>query len=493
MPLINASGNQMCQSNNISEIIRPDGRIITYYYYGSLSTSYATPSPIISITTNSGYMLKYNYSGTPSWGTETSVVAINRAFQACNPAALSCTLIQTWPTATLTWKGLGANTEDPATAATSLTIQDEEGRQSVFGIDSDARVAWYQPPDATQPVYYYNLCTLKRDNVTLENCFGITTWTHNPVFDIVPVIWDWVNSVTKVDYTTGNDAMWNYGYNLLLSGGPCPDVGCSVLGHTVASPLGVGMASSGNMSGGNTYSFYGPTDSITQYDGTVDHYERNTQNYLSSQLTPLGLLTSYGYDSRGNLEAVSKTPIAGKGQSLISEGALFPSTCSSILTCNEPSSTTDFKGNTWTFTYDPANGEVWTQTGPAVNGIQPQNRYSYVQLNAWYLSGAGVMTEDPNPIWVLASESSCMSGAAVAPGPAGSPPAPPGSGCTKGNDEVVTSYDYGPQSGPNNLLLRGKSVTAQGQTLRSCFGHDQEGNKIWETSPNANPSSCPSY
>lgn len=187
-----ASGNQMCQSNNISEIVRPDGQITTYYYYGSFSTTYGTPSPILSIATNSGYMLKYNYSGTPSWGTEASVVAINRAFQACDPAALSCTLTQTWPTATLTWKSLGANTEDPATPATSLTIQDEEGKQYVFGIDSDARVAWYQPPGATQPIFYYKLCTLERDSVTLENCFGITTWTHNTAFDIVPVIWDWV-------------------------------------------------------------------------------------------------------------------------------------------------------------------------------------------------------------------------------------------------------------------------------------------------------------
>ena len=93
------------------------------------------------------------------------------------------------------------------------------------------------------------------------------------------------------------------------------------------------------------------------------------------------------------------------------------------------------------------------------------------------------MTEDSNPIWVLASESTCRMGA----------PGASGSGCALPNDEVVTTYEYGPNSGPNNLILRGKSVTADGQTLRTCYGHDKQGNKIWEASPNAQLSSCSSY
>jgi YD repeat-containing protein len=484
-----APGNQMCQSNNILEVIKPNGRITTYYYYGALSATYGTPSPILSIVTNSGYMLKYNYSGTPSWGVETSVVAINRAFEACVPTALSCTLTHTWPTATIGWTSLGANTSDPATPATKFTIQDEAGRHYVFGIDSYARVAWYQPPNATQPVYYYSLCTLERDSVHMENCFGITTWTHDPVFDVAPVIWDWVNSVTKVDYTTGNgSATWFYSYSLAQNGGHCPLVGCSELIHYVTSPLGVGMSTSGNMTGGNTYSFWGPTEYVSQYDGTVDHYERNTRNKILTRLTPLGVLSTYGYDSRGNLTSLVKTPIVGRGQSTIQESAGYPgSTCTNIVICNRPTFTEDFKTNTWNFTYDPTHGGVLTETGPAVNGVQPQNRYFYTQEHAWYLSSSGVMIQDPNPIWLLTAESYCMSGAAA------SPVGPPGAGCTKANDEVVISYDYGPQSGPNNLLLRGKTVTAQGQTLRTCYGHDPQGNKTSETSPNANLSSCPGY
>lgn len=78
-----ASGStQICQANNIYQIIHPDGRIATYYYYGNPSTPQPlTPNALLSIATNDGYLLKYNYSGTPTFGGESSVVAINRAFE----------------------------------------------------------------------------------------------------------------------------------------------------------------------------------------------------------------------------------------------------------------------------------------------------------------------------------------------------------------------------------------------------------------------------
>jgi hypothetical protein len=91
------------------------------------------------------------------------------------------------------------------------------------------------------------------------------------------------------------------------------------------------------------------------------------------------------------------------------------------------------------------------------------------------------MTRDTNPVWLPATESYCRTGAAS------------GAGCALANDETVTAYDYGPDSGPNNLILHGKAVTANGLTLRMCYAHDSQGNKIWETSPNANPASCPTY
>ena len=96
-----ATGSSLCQSNNIYQVIQPDGRIATYYYYGTLSTQYGISNPLLSIATNSGYLLKYNYTGVPGFGSETSVTAINRAFEKCDPTATSCSLTASWPTAAL--------------------------------------------------------------------------------------------------------------------------------------------------------------------------------------------------------------------------------------------------------------------------------------------------------------------------------------------------------------------------------------------------------
>lgn len=52
-------------------------------------------------------------------------------------------------------------------------------------------------------------------------------------------------------------------------------------------------------------------------------------------------------------------------------------------------------------------------------------------------------------------------------------------------------YDYGPTTGVNNLLLRGVVVNANGAVSRTCYGSDRNGNRISETSPNANLTSCP--
>ena len=88
---------------------------------------------------------------------------------------------------------------------------------------------------------------------------------------------------------------------------------------------------------------------------------------------------------------------------------------------------------------------------------------------------------------MVTQESRCIAGA----------PHASGTGCALANDEVITAYDYGPNSGPNNLLLRGVTVTAptgNGSgtlTSRTCYSYDSRGNRISETGPGAAPASCP--
>jgi RHS repeat-associated protein len=54
------------------------------------------------------------------------------------------------------------------------------------------------------------------------------------------------------------------------------------------------------------------------------------------------------------------------------------------VTCNQPNSTTDARGNVTDYTYDSTHGGVLTVTAPAVGGVRPQTRYSYTLTNGEY-------------------------------------------------------------------------------------------------------------
>jgi YD repeat-containing protein len=138
-------------------------------------------------------------------------------------------------------------------------------------------------------------------------------------------------------------------------------------------------------------------------------------------------------------------------------------------------------GNETDYVYDPQHGGVLSITSPAdANGIRPQSRFAYVQRYAWFLNASGQMVRSTDPVWKLASQSVCRSGAAAA-----------GGGCAIPGDETLTTYDYGPDSGPNNLWLRGEVVTAGGVSRRTCYTYDRRGNRISATSPRAGLTSCP--
>lgn len=147
--------------------------------------------------------------------------------------------------------------------------------------------------------------------------------------------------------------------------------------------------------------------------------------------------------------------------------------------CSKPVTRTDALGNVTDYTYEPAHGMILTETLPAVGGVRAQTRYTYAQRYAWVKNSGGTYVQAATPVWVLTQKSICKSGAAS------------GAGCVTPSDEVRTTYDYGPNSGPNNLLLRGMVEDATGAALRTCYGYDTRGNRISETRPRAGLASCP--
>jgi hypothetical protein len=192
-----------------------------------------------------------------------------------------------------------------------------------------------------------------------------------------------------------------------------------------------------------------------------------------------GGYSEVSYDDRGNVTLLERFNIAGSDS--IPQSANYDAVCANQLTCNQPNWVIDPEGNQTDYEYNPVHGSVTKITAPADDhGVRPQIRYYYEQRSPWLKSSNGGYVASGTPIWVLTQEEYCRTSAAS------------GNGCSAGSaDEVVTTYDYGPDSGPNNLWLRGKTVTSEGVSLRTCYTYDVFGNQHTETTPNANLTSCP--
>lgn len=242
---------------------------------------------------------------------------------------------------------------------------------------------------------------------------------------------------------------WQFEYDLVLSNIKLPNNDVAYFSNLSAAPLAV--------SGGANY--------LVERLSHVQHAGGSTM-----------VLT---YDDRGNI--IEKKLLASDGSQYVSTTAHYPITCSNRLTCNQPDWVQDPKRNQTDYEYHPLSGRVSKITGPADgNAVRPQVRYFYEQRNAWLKASNGGYVPSDASIWLLTQEEYCRTSSAS------------GDGCSAGAaDEVVTTYDYGPNSGPNNLWLRGKTVTSEGVSLRTCYTYDVFGNQLTETTPNANLASCP--
>ncbi len=246
-----------------------------------------------------------------------------------------------------------------------------------------------------------------------------------------------------------------------------------------------------------------PGDMMEANIDGVGRFEYGSSEYNSFRRFVLtsngpGPHKKYSYDDMGNLSRIS---VFGGGADVTVAEACYPgsratssfaiynySACPSNtqscneFTCNKPVWTKDGLGNQTDYTYHEQSGQTATVTGPAdKGGVRPQTRSKYSELYAYYYwENATTISSAEFPLWLLTEQSSCISSNGT------------NTGCAAANDEIVITYDYGPQNGTaNNLLLRGKRVThpADGSRL-TCYEYDIYGNLIGETSPKAGKASC---
>lgn len=382
------------------------------------------------VTTNRGFGLGFEYS---SSNQVSRVCALNVALNAPGVAA-PCPAGA--PSATYTY-GI-----DPTTALKWSTFSDSTGQTTYYTYAGNQGIATIRGPGSSvnDLTITYQPITGRVGTQAYAN--GATyTYSYENTYEPAP---DLGNGWTKVTDPAGKEVLHNFSY------GNVPKPG-----------------------------------SITDEIGRTTHYRWVYTGSQSTEPTqvigPEGNELRYAYDPRGNRIEERRVAKAGTGLADIVGSATFPATCISRVYCNKPLSRTDARGNTTTYSYDPTHGGVLTETGPAVNGVTPQKRFEYAQRYAWVQNASNTAyVQAPSPVWLLTRERYCRT------------TAPSGASCAGGAaDEVVTDYDYGPDSGPNNLVVRGVAVTADGQTLRSCYGYDAQGRKISETKPAANLSVCP--
>ncbi len=234
-----------------------------------------------------------------------------------------------------------------------------------------------------------------------------------------------------------------------------------------------------------TYDFYGakPFDDLSglpDYDGKL----------MRGVTLPEGgqYLAEYG----GPFRTVTKeTLIAKPGSGLpdrvktLTYAGCTPAFGGTLQNCAKPISVVDPRNNETDYTYYDfgATATLWSPA-PAPGAARPLKLYGYTQIYAYVKNASGTLVPSGAPIWMLTSETQCQS----APGSTASPPT-----CDPAATQIVTAYQYGAAGTANTLLLRGKVVdSGTGKlNLRTCYGYDNQGNRIWETSPRAGLATCP--
>jgi len=451
----------------------PNGFTITTNYKANVNSS-----PILSIATNTGLQFKYRYvdvndgnADSLSWSRQypQSISAVNNAVEYCTPTAADCAFANTWPTVTYTWPaGL------PGSVRTSYKFNEKivKVTDPIGGVTEYYLNAFdmYEGlgTDSPGPDFEPAVTKIKNSKGTIEyrykNYFGTSTNDSGVAVSTKKIV---TQPVTLYEVLR-NGVSWSYGFESFPYGYYVNNrVNHSCTGYDCVKLIGLNLEN-----GGLTF--------ITTDDQNIV-FDLDITNHVSTVTYNEKNYTKYEYDARGHINKITEYPKPGSNMAPLVREANYDDSCTNPKTCNQPNWVSDAMGQRTNYTYHPESGQVATVTKPAATdgGIRPQTRYTYTQKYAWYKNSSGAYVRASSPIWLRATEGFCRTSASTT------------SGCSVAGDEVLTTYDYGPDSGPNNLFLRGIVVTADGETRRTCYSYDNLGNRIGETLPKANLTSCP--
>jgi RHS repeat-associated protein len=320
----------------VSDIARPNGEQLTFTYEtesycshlsgGGLCNAHADAYRIASVGNSSRYGLTFNYG---SWGgfDENSVPDAgvfrdwgNVTSVSMSNAAIGGSSVRTQSLTSTTSGG-----------SSYYTITDPMSRATEYRMNG-ASVAGIKLPGSGS------------EDVTVTYSSGKVASVTNPV------------------------GTWTYAYS----------DASGVRTVTVTNPASKSMVYTFDIASARMKSMTDATSRATtwNYDssGRVTKVIAQEGNYVQTT-----------YDARGNVtetRAVDKTGTSSSSD-LVST-ASYDSSCSNIVTCNQPNSTTDARGNTTDYTYDSSSGNLLTVTAPAptTGATRPKTTYTYTTVNS---------------------------------------------------------------------------------------------------------------
>jgi len=303
-----------------SSVTYPNGKSLTFHYAVDSFTFSPYPGQtatvsgrrLQSVTSNTGYHLKFSYesdtvnntsNAIAAWSNLTKVMGLNDLVDSCATSATSCTASGSRPTLSMSPLIGSGNVRE---------YTDSLSRTTTYTFGTDGISSIKLPGSST-------------DNVSVSYTSGR------------------VSSVTAFGITT------NYSYadaagirttTVRRGGGSNPD---RILKFDLTKLQLV---------------------SVQDELGKITAYEYDSSNRPTKVTAPEGNYVTYGYDARGNVTSTTITPKSGSGQSPITTSASYDASCTVTVKCNKPNSATDARGNTTDYTYDSTHGGVLTVTAP---------------------------------------------------------------------------------------------------------------------------------
>ncbi|MBV8685761.1 MAG: RHS repeat-associated core domain-containing protein [Alphaproteobacteria bacterium] len=258
-------------------------------------------------------------------------------------------------------------------------------------------------------------------------------------------------------------------YGLRRPGAASDTLGATLSGGIVASAVNAGSTTTYSRSLSGTTATMTVTDALGQATTIVSDvnvgrpssitdplsrttaYQYDSSGRLTRATAPEGNYTDYAYDSRGNVTQVSAVAKPGSGLPPIVTSASYDGTCANALTCNQPNSITDARGNVTDYSYSAAHGGVLAVTAPAPapGAPRPQTRYAYTLVSGEYR---------------LTGTSQCQTG----------------SSCAGTADEAVTSLAY---DASGNLVSTSSGNGAGTLSAAGAMTYDAVGNLLTVDGP----------